>query len=355
MTIAPPLEQRPLDVPPFERPGRPAPPVRAGAAWPCRSSCRGRPEDPAWVRPALLALLVVTAGLYLWDLGAQGWANAFYSAAVQAGHQELEGVLLRLVRLVQLHHRRQAPGLAVGHGALGPRLRPQLVEHPRARRPSRASPPSACSTRRCGAGSRPAAGLIAGAGRWRSPRSRRSCSATTTPTPCWCSCSSWPSTRPSGRSSRAGRCWLVLAGTAVGFGFITKMLQAFVVVPALALVYLLAGPPKLGRRHRPAAVGRRRAGRVGRVVGGRGAADPGRRPALHRRVPEQQPAQPHLRLQRLRPHHRQRDRQRRRGGGGGTLGVGADRVDPAVQRRRSAARSRGSSRPRWSSWPRSCG
>src|SRR4051794_14232781 len=46
---------------------------------------RGRPEDPTWVRPALLALLTVTALLYLWGLGASGWANAFYSAAAQAG------------------------------------------------------------------------------------------------------------------------------------------------------------------------------------------------------------------------------------------------------------------------------
>ncbi len=30
-------------------------------------------------------LLVATAFLYLWDLGASGWANSFYSAAVQAG------------------------------------------------------------------------------------------------------------------------------------------------------------------------------------------------------------------------------------------------------------------------------
>jgi 4-amino-4-deoxy-L-arabinose transferase-like glycosyltransferase len=34
----------------------------------------------------------------------------------------------------------------------------------------------------------------------------------------------------------------------VGTGFITKMLQAFLVLPAIAVVYLLAGPPKLGRR-----------------------------------------------------------------------------------------------------------
>ena len=46
---------------------------------------RGRPTDPAWVRPSLLTLLTGTAFLYIWGLGASGWANSFYSAAVQAG------------------------------------------------------------------------------------------------------------------------------------------------------------------------------------------------------------------------------------------------------------------------------
>jgi hypothetical protein len=44
-----------------------------------------RPEDPAWVRPTLLALLAATALLYLLGLSRDGWANAFYAAAVQAG------------------------------------------------------------------------------------------------------------------------------------------------------------------------------------------------------------------------------------------------------------------------------
>ena len=46
---------------------------------------RGKESDAAWVRPALLTLLVATAVLYIWGLGASGWANSFYSAAVQAG------------------------------------------------------------------------------------------------------------------------------------------------------------------------------------------------------------------------------------------------------------------------------
>src|SRR5262249_3648600 len=42
--------------------------------------------------------------------------------------------------------------------------------------------------------------------------------------------------------------WLLLAGVLVGLGFLTNMLQAFLVVPGFAAVSLLAGPTTLGRR-----------------------------------------------------------------------------------------------------------
>src|SRR5882757_8756685 len=42
-------------------------------------------RDPPWVRVSLVVLLAGTAVLYLWGLGASGWANSYYSAAVQAG------------------------------------------------------------------------------------------------------------------------------------------------------------------------------------------------------------------------------------------------------------------------------
>jgi 4-amino-4-deoxy-L-arabinose transferase-like glycosyltransferase len=45
------------------------------------------PARPAWERPALAGLLVATAVLYIWGLGASGWANAFYSAAAQAASE----------------------------------------------------------------------------------------------------------------------------------------------------------------------------------------------------------------------------------------------------------------------------
>src|SRR4051794_12855181 len=41
---------------------------------------------------------------------------------------------------------------------------------------------------------------------------------------------------------------LVAAGALTGVAFDAKMLQAFLVLPAFGLVYLIAGPPKLGRR-----------------------------------------------------------------------------------------------------------
>ncbi|MGF6886087.1 4-amino-4-deoxy-L-arabinose transferase-like glycosyltransferase [Nocardia sp. GAS34] len=42
--------------------------------------------------------------------------------------------------------------------------------------------------------------------------------------------------------------WLVLCGALVGFGFLAKQLQVLLVLPALALTYLFAGPPRLGKR-----------------------------------------------------------------------------------------------------------
>ncbi|WP_433293831.1 ArnT family glycosyltransferase [Pseudonocardia sp. CA-142604] len=42
--------------------------------------------------------------------------------------------------------------------------------------------------------------------------------------------------------------WLLLAGVLLGFGFLTKMGQAFMVVPALALAYLVAAPTTVWRR-----------------------------------------------------------------------------------------------------------
>ena len=49
--------------------------------------------------------------------------------------------------------------------------------------------------------------------------------------------------RENGRSR-----WLVFTGLLLGFAFLAKMLQAFLVVPGFAVAYLWAGPPRLPKR-----------------------------------------------------------------------------------------------------------
>ena len=54
---------------------------------------------------------------------------------------------------------------------------------------------------------------------------------------------------PGCRAIESGRTrWLALTGALLGLGYLTKMLQAFLVLPAFALAYLWAGKPTLGKR-----------------------------------------------------------------------------------------------------------
>lgn len=57
----------------------------------------------------------------------------------------------------------------------------------------------------------------------------------------------WAVTRAIDSEKHAAR-WMMLAGAFVGFGFLTKMLQAFLILPAFGLAYLIAGKPSLGKR-----------------------------------------------------------------------------------------------------------
>jgi 4-amino-4-deoxy-L-arabinose transferase-like glycosyltransferase len=57
----------------------------------------------------------------------------------------------------------------------------------------------------------------------------------------------WAVTRAIDSTKHAAR-WMMLAGALVGFGFLTKMLQAFLILPAFGIAYLVAGRPALGRR-----------------------------------------------------------------------------------------------------------
>ncbi len=212
----PPVTPAPAVAQPVARPARRSGLGAAGAA--C-SAGRHRPALPV-------------------GLGRSGWANAFYSAAVQAGTAELEGVLLRLLRRRQLHHRRQAAGRRCGSWRSRRASSASTRGASSCRRRSRASPRSACSTSRCGAGSA------------RPPACSPALVLALTPVATLMFRFNNPDAllvllltlgayavdpRARERPAAAGSCW---PASLVGFGFITKMLQAFLVVPAFALVYL---------------------------------------------------------------------------------------------------------------------
>ena len=207
---------------------------------------RGRAADPAWVRPALLALLAATAVLYLASLSINGWANGFYAAAVQAGTKSWKAFFFGSFDASSFITVDKTPAslwvMEISARIFGLNswslLVPQALE-------GVATVGVLYATVRRWSG--PAAGLIAGAAlavtpvatlmfRYDNPDALLvlllvlAAYATT-------------------RALESGRTrWLGAGGALLGFGFLTKMLQAFLVLPVFALVYLIAGPPRLGRR-----------------------------------------------------------------------------------------------------------
>ncbi|OYD68113.1 ArnT family glycosyltransferase [Rhodococcus sp. OK302] len=207
------------------------------------------PEPSHWVRwePwALGALLLGTGVAYIWGLGASGWANSFYAAAVQAGSVSWKAFffgssdsansitvdkppmslwLMSLsVRIFGLNSWAMlVPQALLGVGSVA------LLW--------------ATVRRYFGA----AAGLLAGLVlaltpvaalmfRFNNPDAMLVLLMIA---------AVWAMMR----AVQDGRTrWLVLVGVFCGLGFLTKQLQVMLVVPPLALTYLIAGPPKLGRR-----------------------------------------------------------------------------------------------------------
>ena len=222
----------------------PAPPVPAPPRRPAHPP--GGTGDPRWVKPAVLALLGVTAVLYLWGLGASGWANSFYSAAVQAGAKSWKAMFFGSSDAANFITVDKPPAalwvMEISARLFGVNAWSILV--PQALEGVAAVGVIYLAVRRWfGAG----AGLIAGAVlaltpvaalmfRFNNPDALLVLLLT-------------GAAYATVRAIEGGRTrWLILAATLIGFGFLTKMLQAFVVVPVFALAYLIAGPPKLGRR-----------------------------------------------------------------------------------------------------------
>ncbi|MFF3911581.1 glycosyltransferase family 39 protein [Streptomyces sp. NPDC001848] len=232
---------QPPATPPAPAPGagQPQPPLTY-RLW------RGRPEDPRWARPAFLGLLLATGLLYLYDLSASGYANSFYSAAVQAGSKSWKAFFfgsLDAGNAITV----DKPPASLWPMALSVRifglnswaiLVPEVVMGVLT-----VAVVYAAVRRRFS----PAAGLIAGAVlaltpvaalmfRFNNPDALLALLMALT-------------VYFVVRGLEDGRTkWLVWAGVAVGFAFLTKTLQAFLILPALALVYGVCGPVRLRKR-----------------------------------------------------------------------------------------------------------
>ncbi|MEU5374994.1 glycosyltransferase family 39 protein [Streptomyces sp. NPDC005968] len=236
----PPAAPGPTDAPaPGSGAGEPMGPL-------VRRLWRGRPEDPRWARPALLGLLLATALLYLYNLSASGYANSFYSAAAQAGSTSWKAFFfgsLDAGNAITV----DKPPAALWPMALSVRifglhswtiLAPEVVMGVLT-----VAVVYAAVRRRFS----PAAGLISGAVlaltpvaalmfRFNNPDALLALLMALT-------------VHFVLRALEDGRTkWLVWAGVAVGFAFLTKTLQAFLTLPALALVYGVCAPVRLRKR-----------------------------------------------------------------------------------------------------------
>ncbi|MDA2894859.1 glycosyltransferase family 39 protein [Mycolicibacterium sp. BiH015] len=209
-----------------------------------RPSVRVRVCSP---RAGLAVLLIATAGLYLWGLGASRWANAYYSAAAQAGSQSWTAMFFGSSDAANSITVDKPPAalwvMDISVRLFG--MNPWSVLVPQALMGVAAVAVLYSAVRRV---SGPGAGLLAGAVmaltpvaalmfRFNNPDALLVLllvlAAYCTQRAC---------------EKDASRWWLIAAGVAVGFGFLTKMLQAFLVLPALAGTYLVAAQRPLRRR-----------------------------------------------------------------------------------------------------------
>ncbi|MEU8165377.1 glycosyltransferase family 39 protein [Micromonospora sp. NPDC049004] len=201
-----------------------------------------------WTRLALVVLLLGTGLLYLWGLSASGWANSFYAAAVQAGSVSAKAFFYGSSDAANSITVDKTPAslwlMALSVRVFGLNSWAMLV------------PQALCGVASVGV-------LYASVRRWYGPVAGLIAGAVLALTPV--ATLMFRFNNPDAllvlllvggayavvrALETASTRWIVLAGALVGFGFLTKMLQAFLLVPVFAGVYLLAAPTGLWRRVR---------------------------------------------------------------------------------------------------------
>jgi 4-amino-4-deoxy-L-arabinose transferase-like glycosyltransferase len=211
-----------------------------------RTAVTGPATDPRWARPALLGLLAATAALYLWRLSVSGYANTFYAAAAQAGAESWKALLFGSLDAGNAITVDKPPASLwlMGLSARIFGVSSFSILLPQALAGVASVGLLYAAVRRWFG---PAAGLIAGT------------ALALTPVAALMFRYDQPDALlvllmvAGGYAvvravEKASPRWLALAAVALGFAFLTKMLQSFLVLPAFALVYLVAAPTSFWRR-----------------------------------------------------------------------------------------------------------
>jgi 4-amino-4-deoxy-L-arabinose transferase-like glycosyltransferase len=207
---------------------------------------RGPDTDPTWARPAMFGLLALTAVLYLWNVTRNGWANDFYAAAVQAGTKSWKAFFFGSFDSSNFITVDKTPAslwvMEISGRIFGfsqwSMLVPQALEGV-----ASVGLLYAAVRRWFGAPAGLLAGLVLALTpvaalmfRFNNPDALLVLLMTA-------------AAYTLVRAVENGRTkWLVFGGLLLGFAFLAKMLQAFLVVPGFAVTYLWAGPPRLGKR-----------------------------------------------------------------------------------------------------------
>lgn len=203
-------------------------------------------QQPRWVRPSAALLLVLTAVLYLWNLEATGYGNTFYAAAVQAATKDWTALLFgsldagNAITVDKPPAALWIPALAgriFGFSALS-----MLI--PQALMGVAAVGLLYLTVKRV---SGPAAGLLAGGALALTPVAALMFRFNN-PDAMLTLCLVLAAYLTIRAIEKAGWKWLAAAGAVIGLAFLTKMLQGFLIIPALGLAYLWAAPTTLGRR-----------------------------------------------------------------------------------------------------------
>jgi 4-amino-4-deoxy-L-arabinose transferase-like glycosyltransferase len=200
----------------------------------------------SWSRVALPTLLALTALAYLWDLSSSGYANSFYAAAVQAGTKSWKAFFFGSIDSSNFITVDKPPAslwvMALSGRIFGFSSASMLI--PQALEGVAAVSLLFCGIRRWfGTGAGFAAGTLMAVTpvaalmfRFNNPDALL---VLLMVAGAYCLVRALE-----GGATR----WVLAAGTMIGFAFLAKMAQAFLVLPAFALVYMVAAPVGLRRR-----------------------------------------------------------------------------------------------------------